>query len=121
MNFYVEVVMGKCLDNEHLHSLNNTFKYINPNKENSRRWTILHKHKKSSTYLLHHHFTNLYIAVHHIYRCVRVCAHIYLGTGTILIILAADQIIFKLQLYNEYGIKVHTPGRSRDPSTSMHA
>ncbi len=34
----------------------------------------------------------------------------YLDTGTVFIILAADQNIFKLQLglYNEYGLKVHT-------------
>ncbi len=31
----------------------------------------------------------------------------YLDTGTIFIILAADQNIFKLQLYNEYWLKVH--------------
>ncbi len=34
--------------------------------------------------------------------------HIYLDTGTIFIILAADQNIFKLQLYNEYELKLHT-------------
>ncbi len=34
--------------------------------------------------------------------------HIYLDTGTIFIILAVDQNIFKLQLYNEYGLEVHT-------------
>ncbi len=33
----------------------------------------------------------------------------YLDTGTIFIILAAGQNIFMLQLYNEYGLKVHTP------------
>ncbi len=31
--------------------------------------------------------------------------HIYLDTGTIFIILAADQDLLKLQLYNEYGLK----------------
>ncbi len=34
--------------------------------------------------------------------------HIYLDTSTICIILAADQNIFKLQLYNKHGIKVQT-------------
>ncbi len=32
----------------------------------------------------------------------------YLPTGTIFIILAVDQNIFKLELYNVYGFKVHT-------------
>ncbi len=32
----------------------------------------------------------------------------YLDTATICIILAADHNIFKLQLYNEYGLKGHT-------------
>ncbi len=33
---------------------------------------------------------------------------IYLDTGTFLIILFVDQNIIKLQIYNEYGLKVHT-------------
>ncbi len=33
---------------------------------------------------------------------------IYLDKGTMFIILAADQNVFKLQLYIEYGLKVHT-------------
>ncbi len=34
--------------------------------------------------------------------------YVYWDTGTIFIILAADQNIFKLQLYNEYVLKVQT-------------
>ncbi len=32
----------------------------------------------------------------------------YLDTGTFFFILAADQNIFKLQLYNDYGLKVQS-------------
>ncbi len=35
---------------------------------------------------------------------------VYLDTGTLFIILAVDQNIFKLQLHNEYVLKVHTLG-----------
>ncbi len=35
-------------------------------------------------------------------------APLYLDKGTMFIILAADQNVFKLQLYIEYGLKVHT-------------
>ncbi len=33
---------------------------------------------------------------------------VYLDTGTTCIILAVDQIVFKIRLYNEYGLKVHS-------------
>ncbi len=48
----------------------------------------------------------IYILYIYIYIYIYSQVHIYLDTGTIFIILAADQNIFKL--YNEYGLKVHT-------------
>ncbi len=43
-----------------------------------------------------------------LYYTLFTVSSIYLDKGTICIFSAADQNIFKLQLYNEYGLKVHT-------------
>ncbi len=42
------------------------------------------------------------------YHCPDIQSGPYLDTASICIILDADHNIFKLQLYNEYGLKVHT-------------
>ncbi len=48
----------------------------------------------------------IYIYIYILYTHIQ--DHIYLDTDTIFIILVVDQNIFKLQLYNEYGLKAHT-------------